>query len=219
MFIVIVGASGIGETLVDIIRKDKRHYIVVIDKNLENCENIVKKHDIIVINGDATQNDVLNESEIERADVIVTTTKDDSINLMVISLAKNMGIKHFVSLLNREESMPLYNEKNVSIIRDPNTLMANQIFRAIIQPKIENFLNIGESSEIIRVEIDPNSILCGENINKLNLPKNTLILTIERKEKLFIATNEGRLFSGDVLTLLTNKKQVDKILKLFGSCL
>ena len=219
MFIVIVGASGIGETLIDIIRKDKRHYVVVIDKNLEYCENIVKKHDIIVINGDATQNDVLQESEIERADVIVTTTKDDSTNLMVISLAKNMGIKQFVSLLNQEESMPLYIEKNVNIIRDPNTLMANQIFRAIIQPKIENFLNMGEFSEIIRVEIDPNSILCGENISRLDLPKNTLILTIEREEKLFIATNEGKLYSGDVLTLLTNKKQVEKILKLFGSCL
>lgn len=219
MFIVIVGASGIGETLVDIIKSEKRNLIVVIDKNLEACENIVKKHDVIVINGDATQNDILEESEIHKADVIVTTTNDDSTNLMVISLAKNMGIKHFVSLVNREESIPLYMEKNVKIIRDPNTLMANQIFRAIIQPKIENFINIGESSEIIRVSIDPNSILCGQNINKLNLPKNTLILTVERDEKLYIAASEGKLLSGDVITLLTNKKQVEKILKIAGSCL
>ena len=219
MFIVIIGASGIGETLVDIIRKEKRNYVVVIDKDLEVCENLVRKHDIIVINGDATQNDILEESEIDRADVLVTTTKDDSTNLMVISLAKNMGIKHFVSMLNREESIPLYLEKGVKLIPETNTLMANQIFRAIKQPKIENFLNIGELSEIIRVTIDPNSILCGQNINKLSLPKHTLILTIERKEKLYIAANEGKLYSGDVITLLTDKKQVEKILKIAGSCI
>ena len=219
MFIVIIGASGIGETLVDIIRNEKRHSIVVIDKNLEKCEKIVKKHDIVVINGDATKNDVLEECDINRANVLVTTTNDDSTNLMVISLAKNMGIKNFVSIVNREESIPLYLEKNVRLIKDPNNLMAKQIFRAIEQPTIENFLNIGKSSEIIRVSLDPNSILCGKYINKLNLPRNTIILTIEREDKIYIASNEGKIFSGDVITLLTENKQVEKIIKLFGSCL
>ena len=93
MYIVIIGGSGIGESLVDIIRNQKRHHIVLIDKNLEICEKIVRKHDIIVINGDATKNDILEESEINKADVLVTTTNDDSTNLMVISLAKNLGIK------------------------------------------------------------------------------------------------------------------------------
>ena len=219
MFIVIIGASGIGETLVDIIRKEKRHHIIVIDKNLENCEKIVKKHDIIVINGDATKNEILEESEIDKADVLVTTTNDDSTNIMTISLAKNMGIKNFVSIVNTEESIPLYMEKDVILIRDPNELMARQIFRAIEQPTIENFLKIGKSSEIIRVSIDPNSILCGRNINNINLPKNTLILTIERDNKIFIASQEGKLLSGDVITLLTEKNQVKNIIKLFGSCL
>jgi len=219
MFIVIIGASGIGETLIDLIKKEKRHHIVVIDKNLENCEKIVKKHDIIVINGDATQNEILEESEIKKANVLVTTTNDDSTNLMVISLAKNMGIKRFVSIMNREESIPLYMEKNVKLIKDPNELMSRQIFRAIQQPTIENFLNIHESSEIVRVSIDPNSILCGKNINKIKLPKKTLILTIERDDNLYIASNEGKLISGDIVTLLTEKNQVEKIIKIFGSCL
>ncbi len=219
MFIVIIGASGISDTLVEIILNEKRHHIVVIDKNLQNCENIVKKYHIIVINGDATKSDVLEESEIYNADVLVTTTNDDSTNLMVISLAKNMGIRNFVSLVNREESVPLYMEKGVKLIKNRNDLMAKQIFRAIQQPKIENFLNIGESSEIIRIKIDPNSILCKKNINKLNLPKNTLILTIEHEDKLYIASNEGKFFPGDVITLLTDKKQVEKIMKMFGSSL
>jgi Trk K+ transport system NAD-binding subunit len=115
--------------------------------------------------------------------------------------------------------MPLYMEKGVYLIKDPNDLMAKQIYRAIQQPTIENFLNIGKTSEIIRVSIDPNSILCGKYINKLNLPRKTIILTIERKDNLYIASTEGKLYSGDIITLLTESKQVEKILKLFGSCL
>ena len=67
MFVVIIGISGIGESLVDIIQSEGKHRVLVIDKNLENCEKIVRKHDIIVINGDATKNEILEESEIKKA--------------------------------------------------------------------------------------------------------------------------------------------------------
>jgi len=216
MFIIIVGAGGIGETLVDKILKEDNHNILVVDKDIENCEKIAQKYDVVVINGDATQSDVLDECEIERADVIVTTTDDDSVNLMAISLAKNKGIKHLVSIVNQEESIPLYVEKGVKLVRDPDIVMAMQLKKAIDHPSIEDFINIGNEAEIITFTIDSNSAISDAIIQDIQMPEHSLILSIIRDDKLFIPTNDGKLYFGDKITILTQCKLVDEVVKVFS---
>jgi trk system potassium uptake protein TrkA len=88
MYIVIVGAGGIGKTLTEVVLKDGNHNVIVIDKDEEKCEEIARKYDAVAINADATQEETLEESEVKKADAVVATTRDDATNLMVISLAK-----------------------------------------------------------------------------------------------------------------------------------
>ena len=135
MYIVIVGAGGIGRRLTEIILKDGKHNIIVIDKNQERCEEIARKYDAIAINADATPEETLDESEINKANVLVTTTRDDAVNLMVVSLAKNKGVKHLISVVNQEESKPMYMEKNVKMVKSPNIVMAEHLFKSIKHPR------------------------------------------------------------------------------------
>ena len=103
MYIVIVGAGGIGKRLTELTLKDGNHNVIVIDKDQARCEEIARKYDAVAINADATQEDTLDESEVKKADVLVTTTDDDATNLMVVSLAKNKGVKHLISVVNQED--------------------------------------------------------------------------------------------------------------------
>jgi len=89
MYIVIVGAGGIGKRLTELALKDGHHNVIVIDKDQANCEEIARKYDAVAINADATQEETLDESEVRKADVLVATTNDDATNLLVVSLAKN----------------------------------------------------------------------------------------------------------------------------------
>jgi trk system potassium uptake protein TrkA len=216
MFIIIVGAGGIGEALVDKIQKEGHNNILVVDKNIENCNKIARKYDAVVINGDATQSDVLDECEIEKADVIVTTTDDDSANLLAISLAKNKGVKHFVSIVNQEESIPLYMEKGVKLVRDPDRVMASHLKKAIDHPSVEDFINLGNEAEIITLTIGPNSRYSDTLINDLQMPEHSLILSIIRGDKLYIPTNDGILCSGDKITILTQCDLVDDVVSVFS---
>jgi trk system potassium uptake protein TrkA len=203
MFIIIVGAAGIGEALVNMILREDNHNILIVDKNIENCDRIAQKYDVVVINGDATQSDVLDECEIERADVIVTTTDDDSVNLLAISLAKNKGVKNLVSIVNQEESIPLYMEKGVKLVRDKDIVMARQLKKAIDHPIVEDFINIGNEAEIITLTIDPNSATSDAIIKDIRMPKHSLIISIIRDDKLFIPSNDGKIFSGDKIKIFT----------------
>lgn len=216
MFIVIIGAGGIGKRLTELAIKEGKHNVIVIDKNQERCEEIARKYDAVAINADATQEDTLNESEIKKADVLITTTKDDAVNLMVVSLAKNKGVKHLVSVLNQEESKPMYMEKNVKMVKSPNVVMAEQLYKSIKHPTVEEYMNVGKYAEIFRIPIAPDSKFSGKTIKKIGLPKKSLIVAIERDHKFIIPTDDVELFSGDKATILAHKDQVDRVAALFS---
>ena len=216
MYIVIVGAGGIGKRLTEIALKDSNHNVIVIDKDQASCEEIARKYDAIAINADATQEETLDESEVKKADVLVTTTNDDATNLMVCSLAKNKGVKHLVSVVNQDESKPMYMEKGVKMIKSPNVVMAEHLYKSIKHPNVEEYMNVGEYAEIFRLPISMDSNLSGKTINKIGLPKKSLIVAIERDHTFIIPTEEVKLFSGDKVTVLAHKDQVDKVASLFS---
>jgi trk system potassium uptake protein TrkA len=216
MYIVIVGAGGIGRRLTELALKDGRHNVIVIDKDQANCEEIARKYDAIAINADATQEETLDESEVKKADVLVATTNDDATNLLVVSLAKNKGVKHLVSVVNQEESKPLYMEKGVKMVKSPDIVMAENLYKSIKHPTIEEYMNVGVYAEIFRLPISEESNLSGKTIKKIGLPKKSLIVAIERDHKFLIPTEDVELFSGDKVTVLAHKDQVDKVAKLFS---
>lgn len=215
MYIIVVGAGGIGSRLTELILKDGNHSVVVIDKDKERCEEIARKYDAVAINADTTQEEALKESEIGKADVLVATTDDDAINLMVCSLAKNKGVKHLVSVVNQEESKPMYLEKNVKMVRNPDIVMARHLFKAIKHPNVEDYMDVGIHAEIFRLPIRQNSKLSGKTITQAGFPKKSLIVAIERDNKLIIPTEDVELFEVDTVTVLAHMNQVDKVVNLF----
>lgn len=216
MYIVIVGAGGIGKRLTELALKDGNHNVIVIDKDQTRCEEIARKYDAIAINADATKEETLDESEVKKADVLVTTTNDDAVNLMVCSLAKNKGVKHLVSVVNQEESKPMYMEKGVKMVKNPNVVMAEHLYKSIKHPNVEEYMNVGKYAEIFRLPVSPNSKLSNKKIKDIGLPKKSLIVAIERDSKFIIPTDDVELFAGDRVTVLAHKDQVDKVAKLFS---
>ena len=216
MYIVIVGGGGIGRRLTELALKDGHHNVIVIDKDQVRCEEIARKYDAIAINADATQEETLDESEVKKADVLVTTTNDDATNLMVISLAKNKGVKHLVSVVNQEESKPMYMEKGAKMVKNPDIVMAEHLYKSIKHPTIEEYMNVGEYAEIFRLPVSRESGLSGKIIKKIGLPKKSLIVAIERDHRFIIPTDDVELFEGDKVTVLAHKDQVDKVAKLFS---
>lgn len=215
MYIVIVGAGGIGQRLTEMALKDK-HNVIVIDRDQERCEEIARKFDAVAINADATQEETLQETEIKKADVLVATTDDDAVNLMVVSLAKNMGVEALVSVVNQEESKPMFMEKDVKMVKNPDIVMAEHLYKSILHPTVEDYMNVGEKVEIFRAPIPEDSELSGQTIKKIGLPKRAMIVAIERDNKFIIPTEEIQIFAGDKVTLIARKDVVDRVMKVLS---
>ena len=135
---------------------------------------------------------------------------------MVCSLAKNKGVKNLVSVVNQEESKPMYMEKDVRMVKSPNFVMAEHLYKSIKHPNVEEYMNVGKYAEIFRLPISKDSKLSKKTISKIGLPKRSLIVAIEREHKFIIPTEDVELFSGDKVTVLAHKDQVEKVAALFS---
>jgi len=214
MYIVVVGAGGIGQKLTDIALKNKDD-VVVIEKDKEKCDEFSKKYDAVVINADATVKETLESAEIDKADALVTTA-DDATNLLVISIAKNMGVKSLVSVVNNEESKPMFLEKGANIVGNPNALMAEYIYRAVKRPLIKDFMSLGGHAEIFKIVLPEGSKLVGKKLKDIDLPKRVSIIAIERNSDIIIPIPDTTLAAGDNVTVLAREDKIDKAVELFA---
>jgi trk system potassium uptake protein TrkA len=214
MYLIIVGAGGIGQKLAELAIKNKDD-VVIIDKDQGKCDEITKKYDVLAINGDATEKKTLEEAGIGKADAVVTTT-DDAVNLLVMSLAKNMGVRSLVSVVNQEESKPMFMEKGTNIIGNPDALTAEYLYRAVRRPSIKDFMPLGGQAEIFKISLSPKSKLVGKTLGEIKLPKRVLIVAIERDSNLIIPIEETKLAEGDSITVLARKDQIDKATAIFS---
>ena len=102
------------------------------------------------------------------------------------------------------------------MVKSPNVVMAEHLYKSIKHPTVEEYMNVGKYAEIFRLPIDPNSKLSGKTINEIGLPKKSLIVAVERDHKFIIPTDDIELSSGDKVTVLAHKDQVNKVAKLFS---
>jgi trk system potassium uptake protein TrkA len=107
-------------------------------------------------------------------------------------------------------------EKNVKMIKSPNVVMAEHLYKSIKHPSVEEYMNVGKYAEIFRIPIAKDSKFSGKTIKDIGLPKKSLIVAIERDHKFIIPTEDVELYSGDKATILAHKDQVDRVAELFS---
>jgi trk system potassium uptake protein TrkA len=212
----VVGAGKIGQNLIELALKKKCN-VTLVEKDPAKCEEITKSYDVIAIQGDATQEKVLEEANAREADALITTLHEDAANLLIVSLAKNLGIKKIASVISQPGSKPMFIEKGVKPVEDATVLTAKLLYDAICRPSLQEFMSLGETAEIFRIKINEKSKLVGRKLKDLTLfQKKALIVAVERNEKLIIPSGNSEIHAGDALTLIAMKGQVDKIVSLLS---
>lgn len=217
MYIVIVGAGEIGEKLIDIALKNKDD-VVVIEKDKEKCNEISEKYDVVVVNGDATEKEVLEKAEVRNANALVTTA-DDATNLMVISLVKmqEMKVPSLVSVVNNEASKPMFIEKGVNIVGNPSAITAEYLYRAIRRPMVKDFMALGSKAEIFKIKVPEGSKIAGKTLEDLKLPRKvSRVVAIERNSDFILPEDDTVIREGDIVTILARKDKIDKIMDIFS---
>ena len=218
MYVIIIGAGRTGSTVIDLATQDD-HEVVVIERDTELAEEVSATYDCLVINADAASKDVLLEAGIEETDALISTTENDSVNLMVTMFGKQYGVETLVSSINDPAHMELFEDLGISIVESPHQLNGQYLYRAVQNPAIQEFMPIAGDAEIFEATVNEGAPVDGLSLIEADredlLPEETIIVAILRGDDLLIPQGETNIQADDIVTIFARNGATSRIADVF----
>ncbi len=206
MYIVIAGLSDIGKNLAELLVKEGNE-VACIDRDPVRCATIAEGSDVMVITGDAGQKSTLEEARVKNAHAFVAAAGDDSENLMLCMMAKEIGVKTVISLVDEAEHTETFRQAGINLQVNPDMVAAKHIYRLISQPYVKDFLSF-EMAEIFEIEIEEGMKCVRQSVSRLATPNGVKVLVVQRGGKYLDADKE--IQPKDWLTLIVNRESTKK---------
>ncbi|MBC8944453.1 MULTISPECIES: Trk system potassium transporter TrkA [Xenorhabdus] len=217
--IMIVGGGNVGAGLA--LRLEKDYSVKLIEHNQERATELAELlHDTIVFYGDASDQELLAEEHIEQVDVFIALTNDDEANIMSAMLAKRMGAKKAMVLIQRSAYVDLVQGGVIDIAISPQQATVSALLGHVRKADIVSVFSlrrgVAEAIEAIAHGDEHTSKVVGRKIGDIKLPSGTTIGAIVRGEEVIIANDYSIIQQGDhVIMFITDKKFVPEVEKLF----
>jgi len=214
--VIILGGSRIGIQAALILTK-LGISTKLIERDKEKCEKIAESlPHTLVINGDGTNIDLLKSEGVETTDGFVAVTGYDEDNLLVALLAKHLGAKKVIAKVDRTNYIPILEKIGVDAVVNPRMTTASAILRFIRRGKIISLTLLKEGeAEVIELIVSPHSKIINTPLKKANLPQNSIIGAIVRKDEVIIPHGDDIIQSEDKIIIFALSSDIKEIEKIF----
>lgn len=223
MKIIIVGGGKIGATLIESLECEG-HDITVVDRDQKVIDEISNIYDVMCVCGNGVDNDTLKEADVANAELLISVTDSDEINMLICFIAKKMGASYTVARVRNPE----FNDKrmgqvkqylDLSLTINPEFLAALEIFNILKLPAAINIETFSRRNfSMIELLLKEGTHLDGMNLielrKKYNL--NFLISVVKRGDEVYIPDGNFVLKTGDHICLTANFIEIQKLLKMLG---
>jgi trk system potassium uptake protein TrkA len=228
--IMIAGGGNIGMRLADSLGHG--YNVKIIETDALRAEKLaIRLHDTLVLHGDATDENLLNNEGIDETDLFIALTNDEEDNIMSASLAKRMGARHTLALINRNSYVGLVEGGpmggQIDIVISPAQASIGVLLALVRRGDVVAVHSLrrgaAEALEIVAHGQRSNSRVVGRAIGDIRLPDGVTINAIvretpgaEESHKVLIPHSDTVIESGDhVIVFCPQKNLVKKIEKLF----
>lgn len=217
--IIIAGGGNIGLRLAQTIEEDYK--VKVIEHNPERSQFLSETlNKALVLSGNASDKELLVNENIEETDVFCALTDDDEANVMASMLAKRLGARKVMALINNPAYVELVQGGEIDIAISPQLATISSLLKHVRRGDIVNVHSLrrgaAEAIEAIAHGDQQSSKVVGRLLQEINLPQGVTIGAIVRNDEVVIAHDTTRIESGDhVILFLTNKRKIREVEQLF----
>lgn len=217
--VMIAGGGNIGRRLAA--RLEREYEVKLIDHNKATCAHLAEKlHRTLVLQGDATDEELLEQENIESIDVFCALTNDDEDNIMSALLAKRMGAQRVIALINRSAYVNLVQGGEIDIAISPAQATVGPLLSKIRRGDMAAVHSLrrgaAEVLEIVAHGDLKTSKVVGRRIGDVALPEGSAIAAIIRGEEVLIAHHDTLIEAEDHLIVFAlSKRIIPKVEKLF----
>lgn len=175
--IMIAGGGRVGLRLAQQLGQQGRFHVKVIESDPQRCVELasVLPPDVLVLQGDTTDEDLLGDEGVEEVDLFLALTDDDEDNIMSCLLAKRMGASRVLALINRRSYADLMHGTQIDIALSPAQAMLGELLAFVRQGDVQAVHSlrrgVAEALEIVVRGDRKTSRVVGRKVSDLALPR------------------------------------------------
>jgi len=217
--IMLAGGGNIGNRLARLL-EESRYHVKIIEKDNDRAAKLAERLDkTIVLEGDAADESLLSEENIDNTDVFVAITNDDEANILSSMLAKRLGAKRVMCLINRPSYLDLV-ESSIDLAISPQQVTIGALLTHIRRGDIVavHALRRGaaEAIEVVVHGSYKTSRVVGRRLDEIKLPPSTIIGALVRGDSILMSAAELIVQENDhIIMLVTDKRYMPAVEKLF----
>ena len=216
MNIIIVGCGRVGQSLAEKLNHDGND-VTVVDLSADKVQLLAERYDVMGVVGNGASQSVLQEAGIEEADLLISVTNSDELNLLCCLLAKKQGNCQTIARVKNpdysQEAAYFKDGLGLAMIINPEYAAAEDIARVLRFPsaiQIEPFAK--GNVEIIKFKLPADSPLVGVSVKDFMMKSHTdvIVCTIERGEEAYIANGNFVFAEKDVVSIIASPKSANE---------
>lgn len=215
--VMIVGGGMIGKFTAK--ELEKKMNIKIIEKNEAKAEHLAKYLDsTLVINGDGSDLDLLHSEGLTNMDEVICVTGDDETNIISSIVARHLEVPRTITLINKNNYVPLVPALNLDAIVSKQHLTVNVIGNFVRRTGIAQFNEIpGLDAVIVEFEVKEKSKITKSPLKGIRFPEKSLVGAILKNgSEVVIPTGDTVIQAGDRTVIFCEPENLLAVEKLFS---
>ena len=216
--VVIAGGGNIGFRLAQTL--DEENQVKVIERDSKRARKISEQlNNSIVLVGDAADEELLVEENIDSVDVFCSLTNSEEANILSAMLAKRLGARRVMALISRPAYADLTAMGEIDVAISPQTVTIGSLLAYVRRGDVVQVHSLrqgaAEAMETIAHGLRGGKVV-GRPIENIKLPEGVKIVTLVRGEQVIMAHHDTVIENGDhVILFLSDKRHVEQVERLF----
>jgi trk system potassium uptake protein TrkA len=217
--IVIAGGGNIGFRLAKTLEKNNQ--VKLIERDVRRARKISELlESAIVLNGDAADEELLIEENIDSADVFAALTNSEEANILSAMLAKRLGAHKVMALINKPSYADLIESGSIDIAISPQTITIGSLLAHVRRGDVVRVHSLrrgaAEALEAIVHGEEGSSRVVGKKVEEIRLPEGTSIGAVVRGEDVIMAHHDTVVQADDhVILFLSDRRHLEAVERLF----
>jgi trk system potassium uptake protein TrkA len=217
--VVIAGGGNIGVQLA--LALEQTNQVKIIERNPDRARHISEQlNKAIVLVGDAADEELLLEENIDNVDVFCALTNAEEANILSAMLAKRLGAQKVMALINRPSYAELVESGSIDIAISPQQVTIGSLLAHVRRGDVVRVHSLrrgaAEAIEAVAHGDERESQVVGRKIEDLGLPRGTRIVAVVRGDQVIMAHHDTVIETDDhVILFMTDRRKIDKIETMF----
>ena len=214
--VMILGGGRVGKKVAEDLSSDSIS-VKLVEINKERAEELAEElAECLVIYGDGTNSELLDEEHLDQMDAFIAVTGDSETNIMSSLIAKAKGINKTIALVDNLDYYKLTQISGIDTLINKKLLAADAISKHVHKAEVVAISQLDNmDAELLEFVVKENSKVCNKTIKDLDFPRCAIIAGVIRDGNGYIVLGDFKVLSDDRIVVCCLNDSIQKVEKLF----